>query len=116
LKGAVQVTKSVRSKGHVALRTLKPGDFFGEMSFFSGKKRTASCQVLQPAVVLQIPYAKFKKLLKSCDATAYKLINTNCHLLAERLDHILELIGDDSFATSVDNPVFRRKLKFFWSV
>lgn len=116
LAGQVQVTKNIKGKGQVALRTLKPGNIFGEMAAFTLKRRSASCQVLQQAVVLEVPVVSFKKLLNEGDSTAYKLIHLNCHLLADRLNHILDLIGKDSFATSVENPMFLRKVKFFWAV
>lgn len=116
LAGTVQVTKQIRGKGQVALRTLKPGSLFGEMAVFTRKRRSASCQVLQQAIVLEVSQASFKRLLQQGDPTAYKLIHLNCHLLADRLDHLLDLIGKDSFATSVENPMFLRKVKFFWAV
>ena len=116
LAGEVQVTKTIRGKGQVALRTLKPGNLFGEMSLFTRGRRSASCQVLESAIVLEIPNTKFKKLMRDGDSTATKLVHLNCHLLADRLNHVLDLIGKDSFATSVENPMFLRKVKFFWTV
>jgi CRP-like cAMP-binding protein len=115
LDGEVQVFKGIRGKGQVGLRSLKPCCLFGEMSFFTGKRRTASCQALQRAVVLEVPHNKFKKLLKEGDQTASKLIHLNCQHLADRLSHILDLIGHDMFSASIENPVFR-KMKFFWAV
>ena len=116
LAGEIQVTKMIRGKGQVALRTLKPGNLFGEMSLFTRRRRSASCQVMESAVVLEIPNNQFKKLLRDGDTTATKLVHLNCHLLADRLNHVLDLIGKDSFATSVENPMFLRKIKFFWAV
>lgn len=116
LRGTIQVLKTIRGKGQVALRTLRPGSLFGEMSLFTGKRRSAACQAIQPAVVLEIPHARFRKLIREGDAVAYKLIHASSRMLAERLNHVLELIGSDSFATSVENPMFLRKMKFFWSV
>lgn len=116
LAGVIQVTKQVRGKGQVALRTLKPGNLFGEMALFTRRPRSASCQVLEQAIVLEVPHDKFRKLLREGDSTAYKVIHLNCHLLADRLNHVLDLIGKDSFATSVENPMFLRKMKFFWAV
>jgi CRP-like cAMP-binding protein len=43
LEGLIQVLKTIRGKGQVSLRTLKPGNLFGEMSLFTGKRRTADC-------------------------------------------------------------------------
>ena len=116
LAGAIQVSKQIRGKGQVALRTLKPGNLFGEMALFTRRPRSASCQVLEQAVVLEVPHDKFRKMLRDGDPTAHKLIHLNCHLLADRLNHVLDLIGKDSFATSIENPMFLRKIKFFWAV
>ncbi len=116
LAGVIQVSKQIRGKGQVALRTLKPGNLFGDMALFTRRPRSASCQVLEAAIVLEVPHDKLRKLLREGDSTAYKLIHLNCHLLADRLNHVLDLIGKDSFATSVENPMFLRKIKFFWAV
>jgi len=116
LAGEIQVSKQIRGKGQVALRTLQPGNLFGEMALFTRRPRSASCQVLEEAVVLEVPHNQFRKMLREGDPTAYKLVHLNCHLLADRLNHVLDLIGKDSFATSIENPMFLRKMKFFWAV
>jgi CRP/FNR family cyclic AMP-dependent transcriptional regulator len=47
------------------VRTLKEGDYFGEISMIDGKPRSAAVTARTPASCLAIPHAAFAKVVES---------------------------------------------------
>ena len=52
--GSVKVYTTLLSGERVDLAVLWPGDFFGEMSFLTGKPRTATVETAEDAVILEV--------------------------------------------------------------
>jgi hypothetical protein len=75
--GAVQVTQD-----GVALTTLRPGDCFGEMAYFSGSKRSASIVAIEDTSFVKIDSAVMEKSSTNCQL---KFMKTFLSTLIERL-------------------------------
>ena len=52
--GAVKVYTTLLSGERIDLAQLWPGDFFGEMSFLTGKTRTATVETTEDSVILEV--------------------------------------------------------------
>lgn len=52
--GSVKVYTTLLSGERVELAVLWPGDFFGEMSFLTGKPRTATVETAEDSVILEV--------------------------------------------------------------
>ena len=63
------------------LRTLRPGDFFGEISLIAKSPRTATVTTGTPVRVLVISEGNFRELLKRSPDVQLKVLEA----LAERL-------------------------------
>ena len=75
----------VRRRGQL-IRTLGPGEFFGELSILDPAPRTASVRVSDAATVLVLEGKDFRAALKSNMQMAQRLITA----LAERLRHLTD--------------------------
>ena len=76
LKGEVDVRQGAR-----LLRTLKRGQFFGEIALLGGVARTATVTTGTPVDVLRISGTDFRKLLRGSPTLALKVLEE----LADRL-------------------------------
>ena len=47
----------------VDLAVLWPGDFFGEMSFLTGKPRTATVETVEDSVILEVTEDQLRELV-----------------------------------------------------
>lgn len=68
------------------ISTLEPGDYFGEMAFFSRGKRSASAMTLSDTVLLTVDRDAFSRLLES-DASISEKVNTILENRNEELAH-----------------------------
>lgn len=73
---------SVTAKG-VDLSRIKPGEVFGELSFFTGLKRTATVTAQEPCLVQVIDQQQFLRIMKYRPAMVDGLIRTLCHRLVD---------------------------------
>ena len=73
---------SVTSKG-IGLSKINPGEVFGELSFFTGLKRTATVTALEPCLVQVIDQQQFLRIMKYRPAMVDGLIRTLCHRLVD---------------------------------
>ncbi len=73
---------SVTSKGY-ALSIIKSGEVFGELSFFTGLKRTATVVALEPCLVQVIDQQQFLRIMKYRPALVDGMIRTLCHRLVD---------------------------------
>lgn len=78
LDGTASVTRDGRE-----LRTLGPGDYFGEISMIDGKPRSATVTAASPMKVLAIPHADFEEVLDEDPELARHLLRTLCARLRE---------------------------------
>jgi CRP-like cAMP-binding protein len=76
----VEGTADVRRKGR-KVRTLGPGDFFGEIALVSRKPRTATVTATSPILALVITEQAFRRLLEDQPAIGVKILRS----LAERV-------------------------------
>ncbi len=61
--GSVKVYTKLLSGEQVDLATLWPGDFFGEMSFLTGKTRTATVETAEDSVILEVTENQLKDVI-----------------------------------------------------
>ena len=60
--GSVNVYTTLLSGERVDLAVLRSGDFFGEISFLTGKPRTATVETAEDAVILEITEDKLREI------------------------------------------------------
>jgi CRP-like cAMP-binding protein len=60
--GAVKIFTTLLSGERVDLATLGSGDFFGEMSFLTGKPRTATVETTEDSVILEVTEDKLREI------------------------------------------------------
>jgi CRP-like cAMP-binding protein len=61
--GSVKVYTTLLSGERVDLAVLWPGDFFGEMSFLTGKTRTATVETAEDSVILEVTEDQLRDLV-----------------------------------------------------
>jgi CRP-like cAMP-binding protein len=64
LQGKVKVTKFINQKIERELKTLKAGDFFGEMALIHNAPRAATVTTVMPTNVLEIKKGSFDRLMR----------------------------------------------------
>jgi CRP-like cAMP-binding protein len=75
--------RAVVQRGERTLRTLGPGDYFGEISMIDGKPRSASVVAEGPLTTLVVPHHAFASLLDSEPEFARELLIHLCGRLRE---------------------------------
>ena len=61
--GSVKVYTTLLSGERVDLATLGSGDFFGEISFLTGKPRTATVETAEDSVILEVTEEKLREIV-----------------------------------------------------
>jgi CRP/FNR family transcriptional regulator, cyclic AMP receptor protein len=78
LEGSATVSKDGRE-----LRTLGPGDYFGEISMIDGRPRSATVIAVDPMKALAVPHQDFEALVDDDPGFARHLLKTLCGRLRE---------------------------------
>ena len=78
IEGAATVSKDGRE-----LRTLGPGDYFGEISMIDGRPRSATVTALEALKVMAIPHQDFEAVIDEDPEVARRLLKTLCARLRE---------------------------------
>jgi CRP/FNR family cyclic AMP-dependent transcriptional regulator len=78
LEGTAEV-----SRAGSQLRSLGPGDYFGEISMIDGKPRSATVSATSDVTAFAIPHAQFKALLQTDSDFAAALLVALCARLRE---------------------------------
>lgn len=78
LEGSATVSKDGRE-----LRTLGPGDYFGEISMIDGRPRSATVTAVEPMKALAIPHLDFQQVIDDDPGFARHLLTTLCARLRE---------------------------------
>jgi CRP/FNR family cyclic AMP-dependent transcriptional regulator len=78
LEGSATVSKDGRE-----LRTLGPGDYFGEISMIDGRPRSATVTAVEPLKVLAVPHQDFEAVVDEDPGFARQLLKTLCARLRE---------------------------------
>jgi cAMP-dependent protein kinase regulator len=61
--GSVKVYTTLMSGERVDLAVLRPGDFFGEMSFLTGKPRTATVETAEDSIILEVTEDNLREIV-----------------------------------------------------
>ena len=88
-KGEVEVFTSNAQGAKMTLAQLKEGDFFGEISLLTGRPRTASVKVLQPAELVRLTKKDFDQITPN-HPEVLKVLEESLHL---RLGNKLKALG-----------------------
>jgi CRP-like cAMP-binding protein len=72
-------------RGQTPLKTLRPRDFFGEMSIIDGEPRSASAIAQTDCLLLRIDKEDFQELLSTYNSAAVSVVRT----LNQRLRDVL---------------------------
>lgn len=75
LKGRVKIFLMAEDGREVILSTLKPGDFFGEMSLLDGKPRSASALAIESTEVLVLRRDNFVREIRRVPEIALKIMS-----------------------------------------
>jgi len=78
IEGSATVGKDGRE-----LRTLGPGDYFGEISMIDGRPRSATVTALEPMKAVAIPHQTFETLIDEDPEFARHLLKALCARLRE---------------------------------
>src|SRR5881409_4525880 len=93
--GDLRVTREHSDGRAIALATLGPGDFFGELAMLDGQARSASVETLSDSELLALPAADFRRLLADHPEISVKLVAA----LTRRLRETNERVTRQSFQT-----------------
>jgi CRP-like cAMP-binding protein len=83
--GSVRISKVYASMGEEALAILKPGDFFGEMSFFETEERAARVVAHEDTRLLEIANEDLKRHLEEHPEVALRFLWAFCRTLSQRV-------------------------------
>jgi len=83
LDGEAQVTKLVNETENRLLKTLRPGDFFGEMALIHNAPRAATVAATSPIVVLELDKTAFDKVLQRSSSVALAMVREISNRLRE---------------------------------
>ena len=96
-EGIVQIVLSDQEQGQVLVQQLGDGEYFGELSLFDDKPRSASAVCITDVMLLELDQPLFAEFLTLHPQAALALL----HTLSERLRNTNELL-----TTSVSKDVF----------
>ncbi|MEW6242031.1 MAG: ATP-binding protein [Chloroflexota bacterium] len=74
LEGEFEVTKLINNAENRLLKTLAPGDFFGEMALIHNAPRAATVKARTPAVVLELDKSAFDRVLERSSSVAMAMV------------------------------------------
>jgi signal transduction histidine kinase len=90
LEGEVQVTKLLNSREDRLLKTLTPGDFFGEMALIHNAERAATVTARTPVVVLELDKKAFDSVLEHSTSVALAMVREISTRLRENDEMAIE--------------------------
>ena len=93
--GDLRVTREHSDGRAIALASLGPGDFFGELAMLDGQARSASVETLADSELLALPASDMRRVIASHGEIAAKLIAA----LTRRLRETNERVARQSFQT-----------------
>jgi CRP-like cAMP-binding protein len=74
VRGMVRITKVVTFDEKQTLVRLRPGEFFGEMSFIDGHQHSATAEAVEETELVVLNRANFDRLAESNPDLAYKVM------------------------------------------
>jgi signal transduction histidine kinase len=91
LEGEAEVTKSINNTDVRLLKTLYPGDFFGEMALIHNSPRAATVTVKTALTALELDKAAFNQVLHNSTSVALAMISE----ISDRLRQNDQMAVDD---------------------
>lgn len=92
--GQVRIYRRGKGKQEWIISDLKEGNFFGDLSFFDGKPRSASARALTEVQLLILRKESFEKLSSEAPATSWKMIVEMVKAISGRLREANEKFAD----------------------
>ena len=89
--GAVKILLPSPDGEEAIIATLRPGDFFGELSLLDGAPRSATATALEPTETLALPRSTFQALLDRDAALRNALLASVARELRRLTGHVEEL-------------------------
>ncbi|MGI8871637.1 MAG: Crp/Fnr family transcriptional regulator [Candidatus Limnocylindria bacterium] len=89
--GAVKILLPSPEGEEAIIATLRPGDFFGELSLLDGAPRSATAAALEPTETLSLPRADFLELVGADPALRDALLRSLAGELRRLTGHVEEL-------------------------
>ncbi len=86
--GEFIAVKDIKEKKYKRLQVLKSGEFFGEMSFLTNEKNSASIISDGAGILIHLSKEAFEDLATNDTALSYAIIKKIAVILAERLQHM----------------------------
>ena len=90
LEGEARVSKLMNEKEDRLLKTLRPGDFFGEMALIHNAPRAATVTCITPIVVLELEKAAFDRVLQHSSSVALAMVREISARLRENDEMAIE--------------------------
>src|SRR5215211_4132840 len=75
LEGEAEVTKNINNKEERLLKTLSPGDFFGEMALIHNAPRAATVTVKTALTTLELDKSSFERVLHNSTSIAMAMVS-----------------------------------------
>lgn len=95
--GLVKIDKRVNFDQQQTLEQLRPGVFFGEISFVLGGAHIATAEALEETTIIQIRRSEFDKFARANQPVAYRIMVRMAMqlagLLKEMDEKFVELVG-----------------------
>jgi signal transduction histidine kinase len=91
LQGEVEVTKVINNDQNRLLKTLGPGDFFGEMALIHNAPRAATVTAKSPLTTLELDKTAFERVLHNSSSVAMAMVSE----ISNRLRSNDQLAVDD---------------------
>jgi serine/threonine protein phosphatase PrpC len=92
-------------RGGSAIRSLLPGEHFGEMALFNSRPRSATVTALTPGRLLVMERSRFNELVKKEPQLGVKLLWCFAQVLSLRLDDISGMVAGNSGTNGFDSEV-----------
>jgi signal transduction histidine kinase len=83
LEGEVEVSKSINNSEARLLKTLGPGDFFGEMALIHNAPRAATVRAMTSLTTLELDKAGFNRVLHNSTSVALAMVSEISNRLRE---------------------------------
>src|SRR5512147_3181939 len=91
LEGEVEVAKTINNNESRLLKTLAPGDFFGEMALIHNAPRAATVTAKTPLTTLELNKAAFDRVLHKSTSVALAMVS----VISNRLRQNDQMAVDD---------------------
>jgi putative YpdA family bacillithiol system oxidoreductase len=95
VQGSVEVASAAHPGGKSIM--LRQGEFFGEMSLLSDRRRSATVTAAEPAILIEIPRRSMLKLINSEPSVKQRIDET--YMLRVLQTYLCPQIGVDEFRT-----------------